>query len=92
MLSLVLYISRKKLCAFYIKIVFKNDLKTTQNPRKQSPEGALKKVVLKIFPKLAEKYLCQSLFLIKLEETPSQVFPPEFGQIFKNTSPTKGCF
>ena len=65
MLFLVLYISRKKLGGLYIKIVFKNDLKTTQNPRKQSPGTALKKVVLKIFPNLAGKYLCRRPFFNK---------------------------
>ena len=63
MLFLVLYISRKKLGAFYIKIVFKSDLKTTQNPQKQLPAGALKNVVLKIFAKLAVKiHVSESIF------------------------------
>ena len=66
MFFLVLYISRKKLGGFYIKIVFKNDLKTTQNSQKQLPGGALKKFVLKILSELAGKYLCQSLFFNKV--------------------------
>ena len=86
MLLLVLYISGKKLDAFYIKIVCKNDIKTTQNPQKQPLGGALKKVVLKNFAKLAVKIpLSEPLFLIKLQETPSQAFSREFSEIFITT-------
>ena len=44
----------------------KNDLKTTQNPQKQPPGGVLKKVVLKVFAKLAGKHLCPGLFFNKV--------------------------
>ena len=46
-----------------MKIVCKDDIKTTQNPQKQPPGGALKKVVLKIFANLAVKIpVSESLF------------------------------
>ena len=54
-----------------------------------------KKMLLKNFAKFAEKQLCWSLFLNKVtvrrpanllkKETPAQVFPYEFCEIFKNT-------
>ena len=44
----------------------KNDLKTTQNPQKQPPGGVLKKVVLKVFAKIAGKHLCRSLIFNKV--------------------------
>ena len=60
----------------YLKNLHKNDLKTTQNPRKQRPGGAMKKVVLKTFTKLAVKYLCRSLFFHKVAgDTITGFFP-----------------
>ena len=49
---------------------------TTQNPRKQPPGVVLKKRFLKNV---------EVSFLIKLQETPSQVVSREFCEILKNT-------
>ena len=60
-----------------------------------------KKGFLKNFAKCTEKYLCQSLFLIKLQasafnfikkETLAQVSACEFCEIFKNTYFTPGDY
>ena len=69
---------------FYLKHLHENHLKTTQNPQKQPPGGVLKKVALKNLAKLAGQHLFRS-FLIKLQETPSQVFSREFCAILIKT-------
>ena len=61
------------------------------NINKQPPEVFYKKGVLKNLAKFTGKKLCQSLFLIKLQdnfikkETLAQGFSCEFYEIFKNT-------
>ena len=42
--------------------------------QKQSPGGILEKGALKNFAKITEKYLCQSLFLIKLMASGLQLY------------------
>ena len=51
---------------FYLKHIYRNGLKTTQNPQKQPPADVLKKAVLKSFAKLAGQHLCRSLFINKV--------------------------
>ena len=65
----------------HLKLLHKNDLKTTQDPQKQPPGGVLKKGVGKNFAKLARQQLVGVSFLITLQETPSQVFSHEFCEI-----------
>ena len=56
------YLQKETFGAFYIKFylkhLYKSDLKTTQNPQKQPPGCVLKKAVLKDFAKLAGQHLC----------------------------------
>ena len=65
----------------HLKLLHKNDLKTTQDLQKQPPGGVLKKGVRKNFAKLARQQLVGVSFLITLQETPSHVFSHEFCQI-----------
>ena len=62
--------------------------------KKQSPEGFCIRGALKKFANFTEKYLCWSLFIIKLQafslqvfqkETPTQVLSCEVCETFKNT-------
>ena len=85
-LLLNLIISRFEMCLYFVC-----------NEERQ----AVIRRVLKNFAKITEEYLCQSLFLIRLQaeacniikkETLVQVFSWEFGKTFKNTIFLKNTF
>ena len=70
-----------------------NDIQNTQTGTSSRPEVFCKKGVLRNFAKFTGKYLCQSLFFIKVagwsrlikRDTVAQVFSCEFCKISRNT-------